>query len=223
MPVHIKRLCTHTVHVPGDGGGQQPVGMAQHMPGPAHQPMGPTVQVGQHHTAMQQQQVNGNYYHHGNINGAPPPSHMGGGGGIPPPGGPPGPGGYGMYPAPPGPGSVDSHTPSTHMTELITSPAGSHSSQLNFTGMMSPAGAGNTHNTGFSGDGAGGMHMGRPHDLPIHNTHVYHGYPAAGEQSNMYCNSDAPVGEQIEYRQPPFATVGGEDLMCGQGTYAKRC
>ena len=130
---------------------------------------------------------------------------MGGPGGIPPQGIP----GM-MYTHPPGPGSVD--TPSTHMTELITSPAGSHASQ--FTGMMSPAG--NVH-TGFVG-GDGGVNMGRPHDLPIH-THGYHNYHHGNieDTSNMYHNSDAPVGEQIEYRQPPFTVHGGEDLLGGQG------
>ena len=185
--------------MPGEGGGQQahpaPMGL-QHNP-----PM------------QQQQQVNGNYYHHGNVNGAPPPGHMGGV--------PPGQGGYGMYPAPPGPGSVGgTHTPSTHMTDLVTSPAGSQSSQMNFTGMMSPAGVGNAQNTGFVGDVGGGMHnMGRPHDLPIHNAQSYDNHLGyhGGDQSHMYDNTDVPVGEQIDYRQPPFNTVGGEDLVCGQG------
>ena len=162
---------------------------------------------------MQQQQVSGNYYHHGNVNGAP----MGGGGGIPPHGGHPGGGYMPQYAPHPGPGSVD--TPSTQMTELITSPAaGNHAPQLNinYTGMISPAAA-NGHNTGYMGDAVGAMNMGRPHDLPIHGYPAYHHGNPTGEVSQMYLNSDAPVGEQVDTRQPPFTTVGGEDLMCGQG------
>ena len=185
------------------------------MPGPAHQQGPPTIQ---HH----QQQVNGGYYHHGNVNSAPPPGPpMGGGGGIPPPGGHPGAGGgYGMpqYAPPPPhrPGSMD--TPSTQMTELLTSPAGAgnHAPQLNYTGMMSPATV-NGHNTGYMGDAVGAVNLGRPHDLPIHGYQGYHHGNPTGEVSHMYNNSDAPVGEQVDTRQPPFTTVGGEDLICGQG------
>ena len=206
---------THThilpVHVPGDGANQPPPQQQpqQHMAGPTHQPGPPTIQ----------HQVNGGYYHPGNVNGAPPPGPpMGGGGGIPPPGGHPG-GGYGMpqY-APPShrPGSVD--TPSTQMTELLTSPAaaGNHAPQLNYTGMVSPA-AVNSHNTGYIADAVGAMNIGRPHDLPIQGYQGYHHGNPTGEVSHMYNNSDAPVGEQVDIRQPPFPTVGGEDLICGQG------
>ena len=168
-------------------------------PAPSLQPMGPTVQ---HHTGMQQQQVNG-YYHHGNVNGAPPPGPPMG----PAPGGHPG-GAYNIqYPPPPAPGSVD--TPSTQITEIISSPGVG-----NYTGMVSP----NGHNTGYMSDApVGAVNMGRPHNLPIPNYHGYHHGNPTGVVSHMYDNSDPPVGEQVDIRQPPFTTVGGEDLMCGQG------
>jgi hypothetical protein len=79
--------------------------------------------------------------------------------------------------------------------------------------MLSP-GAVNGH----MGDAVGGMNMGRPHNLPIPGYHGYHHGNPTGEISHMYANSDAPVGEQVDTRQPPFTTVGGEDLICGQGT-----
>ena len=121
-----------------------------------------------------------------------------------------------QYPPPPGPGGMD--TPSTQMTELITSPvAGNHAPQLNFTGVISP-GTVNGHNAGYMGEAVGAMNMGRPHDLPIQGYHGYHHGNPSGDESHMYDNVDAPVGEQVDFRQPPIPTVGGEDLVCGQGT-----
>lgn len=174
-----------------------PMGMAQTHPQMQHMA---------HHTAMQPQPpVN---YH--------PSGHMGGAGGIPPqqhPGGMP-PQAQGMMHVhvPPGAGgSVDS--PSTHMTELITTPGGSQGSV--YSGVISPSA------NPFGHEGV------RPHDLPIYS----HGGGGGGEYhhgatSKMYYNDDVPSGEQVDFRQPPFVgdirqppftTIGGDDLLGGQG------
>lgn len=175
--------------------GVAPVGVPsvpQHIPPHAQLPPNTL----QHPPISVQQQlpgVNGGYFH---LSGAPVGAGM-----LPPqPGGIPATAG-GMY-GPPGPGSVES--PSTHMTELMMTTPGSQASA--FTGVVSPSA--NQHMF---------VVMDRPDNLQINPGGTLQGM-GVGDTSKMYYNEDPPSGEQVDFRQPPFTTVGGEDLVCGQGT-----
>ena len=132
-------------------------------------------------------------------------------GGIPQP--QPGMMSQGMMHVPPPGSGMDS--PSTHMTDLMTTPGGSQSS--GYTGVISPAG------------GNPPLHHERvrPHNLPpIYGNGGGGDYPHTGETSRMYCNDDVRQGEQVDFRQapmtgivhqPPFTNIRGEDVICGQG------